>query len=318
LLPSRLDAILEADEQTVKDLLSSVHVFARHEGAIQTIRPTSEATQVFMAQSVSRLGFTARRILHHLQKQTEIQLLEIGAAPYFLTALLLIQHPSWKVTSVALPPCTWPGEPYEIQKRDLMLQVCEKSFFLQEWIFNAEKDNFPWPNNSFDAVICTEVIEHLIGGPAHLLHECNRVLKDNGLLFLSTPNALNWTRPIALCFDWQRGLWDVDSPYSLNGPYDRHNRLFSQRELTFLLEGNHFRLVESRVVHWDWALGRWQQKSIRLLRLLNMILRCLPMRFVRTRAGNGLFVVGVKTGDAVRFHPPELYKHAGKKKVPNS
>jgi len=282
LLPSRLDAILEADEQTVKDLLSSVHVFARHEGAIQTIRPTSEATQVFMAQSVSRLGFTARRILHHLQKQT------------------------------------WPGEPYEIQKRDLMLQVCEKSFFLQEWIFNAEKDNFPWPNNSFDAVICTEVIEHLIGGPAHLLHECNRVLKDNGLLFLSTPNALNWTRPIALCFDWQRGLWDVDSPYSLNGPYDRHNRLFSQRELTFLLEGNHFRLVESRVVHWDWALGRWQQKSIRLLRLLNMILRCLPMRFVRTRAGNGLFVVGVKTGDAVRFHPPELYKHAGKKKVPNS
>lgn len=48
----------------------------------------------------------------------------------------------------------------------------------------------PYANHSFDVVTATEVIEHLENFRA-LLREIYRVLKDDGLLVLTTPNILN-------------------------------------------------------------------------------------------------------------------------------
>lgn len=48
----------------------------------------------------------------------------------------------------------------------------------------------PYRDNTFDYVCCTEVIEH-VENPFALLREFWRVLKEGGILFLSTPNILN-------------------------------------------------------------------------------------------------------------------------------
>lgn len=48
----------------------------------------------------------------------------------------------------------------------------------------------PYCDKAFDYVCCTEVIEH-VENPFALLREFWRVLKEDGLLFLSTPNILN-------------------------------------------------------------------------------------------------------------------------------
>jgi SAM-dependent methyltransferase len=52
--------------------------------------------------------------------------------------------------------------------------------------------NKEWPYESgfFDVVICTEGIEHL-ENPWHVIREINRVLKMEGILFMSTPNVLS-------------------------------------------------------------------------------------------------------------------------------
>ena len=42
-------------------------------------------------------------------------------------------------------------------------------------------------NNTFDVIISLAVIEHL-DDPSIFLREIYRVLKNNGILFLSTPN----------------------------------------------------------------------------------------------------------------------------------
>jgi len=52
---------------------------------------------------------------------------------------------------------------------------------------NIELDSLPDPDNSVDIVICMALIEHL-KDPSNLISESFRVLKDNGLFILSTPN----------------------------------------------------------------------------------------------------------------------------------
>ena len=46
--------------------------------------------------------------------------------------------------------------------------------------------NIPFENGSYDVVLCTEVLEHAIN-PSALLKEMHRVLKLDGVLFLTVP-----------------------------------------------------------------------------------------------------------------------------------
>ncbi|MEN9390166.1 MAG: hypothetical protein RLZZ283_266 [Candidatus Parcubacteria bacterium] len=49
-------------------------------------------------------------------------------------------------------------------------------------------ERLPLEDESFDLIIASEIIEHLID-PAHFLSECFRLLKRGGVLVGSTPNA---------------------------------------------------------------------------------------------------------------------------------
>ena len=48
-----------------------------------------------------------------------------------------------------------------------------------------------YPDDRFDVVFCSEVIEHMTS-PAELVGEMKRVLKPGGQLVLSTPNSAFW------------------------------------------------------------------------------------------------------------------------------
>lgn len=50
-----------------------------------------------------------------------------------------------------------------------------------------EADVLPWADETFDAVTCMHVVEHL-SDVDHLLRECARVLKPGGLLYIETPH----------------------------------------------------------------------------------------------------------------------------------
>lgn len=47
-------------------------------------------------------------------------------------------------------------------------------------------DNLPFPKNSFDVVVCMEVLEHLIE-PRKAVSELHRVLKDKGTVYVTVP-----------------------------------------------------------------------------------------------------------------------------------
>lgn len=56
---------------------------------------------------------------------------------------------------------------------------------------NLNKENMPFADAAFDAVIAGDVIEH-VENPSHFLREANRVLKIGGRLVISTPQANDW------------------------------------------------------------------------------------------------------------------------------
>jgi len=53
-------------------------------------------------------------------------------------------------------------------------------------------ETLPFVSETFDAVVCTEVIEHVVE-PARVLAELWRVLKPGGTLIVTFPNETNWT-----------------------------------------------------------------------------------------------------------------------------
>lgn len=69
-------------------------------------------------------------------------------------------------------------------------------------ICDVENDVFPYKDNTFDFIFSKSVIEHIIR-PDNFLKECHRVIKQNGVIVIMTP-------------DWKsqmKSFWDDYSHY---------------------------------------------------------------------------------------------------------
>jgi ubiquinone/menaquinone biosynthesis C-methylase UbiE len=56
---------------------------------------------------------------------------------------------------------------------------------------NIEDEPLPFFDETFDYVLCSEVLEHMEVDPMYMLAELNRVTKQKGQLILTTPNAVS-------------------------------------------------------------------------------------------------------------------------------
>ena len=83
-----------------------------------------------------------------------------------------------------------------------------------------------YPDNSFDLVFCSEVIEHLTC-PEVLASEIGRVLKPGGMLVLSTPNSAFWPYRVLGMFGYT--VSELQHP--------KHFQFFSRQGLLRLLAG---------------------------------------------------------------------------------
>jgi SAM-dependent methyltransferase len=89
------------------------------------------------------------------------------------------------------------------------------------------------PDNTFDVVICREVIEHVESVP-HTLREFNRILKPGGRLIMTFPNRLQIrSRILHLLTGFYRGM---KSPINLDVPFgDAHINLIGYPEMDYFL-----------------------------------------------------------------------------------
>jgi SAM-dependent methyltransferase len=105
----------------------------------------------------------------------------------------------------------------------------------------------PWPNDHFDAVFCTEGIEHL---ESHFsfLREIRRILKPSGLLVLTTPNITALRSRIRF---FGSGFFGRDSrPLNEAARHPLHHiGLATLPELRYELHVSGFRLMEAGHTH---------------------------------------------------------------------
>lgn len=105
---------------------------------------------------------------------------------------------------------------------------------------NIDTGPLPFKNDSFNLILCSEVIEHLLGHPKHLLHECVRILKPGGLLLITTPNGICLKRRLALLAGQPPGASLDQLPDMKSSPetvYHIHHKEYTQGELRQIIAG---------------------------------------------------------------------------------
>ena len=96
-------------------------------------------------------------------------------------------------------------------------------------IGNVETMDLPYAPETFDALVCSEVLEHL-NNPEATLARLIPLLKPGGRVYASVPNLAHWKIVLGLL----RGRFD----YQERGAMDRtHLRWFTPRSFRALFEG---------------------------------------------------------------------------------
>jgi SAM-dependent methyltransferase len=189
--------------------------------------------------------------------------------------------------------------------------------------------HWPFEDDHFDYVLCSEAIEHL-PNQLHMLGECARVLRPGGKLLLTTPNLLSLRARAAFMLTANRAfktwideitsVWGYDSGRLYHG----HAFLINYLQLRYLLWHSGLRIVE--VVR-----NRFSVSSILLLPLVPLVWLATrgAMRKAKRRnprpgiyreierhlfslamlLSTNLFVVAEKIPDAEREEPIVVEKH---------
>lgn len=93
----------------------------------------------------------------------------------------------------------------------------------------ASVDNLPFEENSFDIVVSFETLEHVDGRTQQrFLHEISRVLTENGILIMSTPNHSVYSKRGVNEFHVKE-LTDTEFRYLLEAHFQCVHMLFSQQ-----------------------------------------------------------------------------------------
>lgn len=123
-------------------------------------------------------------------------------------------------------------------------------------------EDFILPDKKYDVVIAGEIIEHILD-VNKFLSECNRILKDDGYLILSTPNLSTFKDRVRFLFG--------KMPYQINPIHDYlklHIRHFNYSGLKLLLTVNSFNILNFKSNYFVLATINKKTLFIRFLGIL--------------------------------------------------
>jgi SAM-dependent methyltransferase len=164
-------------------------------------------------------------------------------------------------------------------------------------LFNCETDRYPYPDEYFDTVVCSEILEHLAKDPMHMMSEIHRVLKPHGTLVLTTPNSVSFRALHAVITGIHPNLFSKYVMPTLL-PETKHIREYTPKELLRLMSDAGFstQYIDTTAYGPRPGVHKWTTRAIRVLK-----------RFTRLRE-DCAYLVGQKTGPIGTRYPSWLYE----------
>lgn len=285
---------------TLTDVLDFMsHVRIRHDELDAEVFKRAEGElHIYYQQHALRFVKTLRLLRAVFPAQVRLRILDLGAAPYFLTAYLTDRW-GWEVVPVSIKAGVLPSAGEPMAPCRVLLDVGNRSLELAVSVFNIEKDTFPFDTGTFDGVLCLETIEHLGYSPSHMLAECHRTLKPGGTLVITTPNVLNLLDTVRLLLNRT-----IAFPYSGYGFYGRHQREFTAGELRCLLKACHFRITHLGLTNISHPAGKhW---LVRLGYATLNGLTGLPLPYLQAKRDH-IFLAAQPVGEPLEAYPQSLY-----------
>lgn len=160
------------------------------------------------------------------------------------------------------------------------------------YLGNPERFPYSIEPDSFDLILCAEVIEHMSVDPMALLAEINRILVVGGRLVLTTPNIVG-SRSILAALEHRMPF----NFYAFNKSRttDRHNIEYSPDLLSNVLRSAGFD-IEYLV-----TVNAWSLPDERVEKIYSMF------NFDTQLRGDDIIVTAVKKGTVEERYPDFLY-----------
>jgi SAM-dependent methyltransferase len=152
--------------------------------------------------------------------------------------------------------------------RDFMSPYVEKCIDIELdpfYLKSNDRIHIPFETGYFDAVIATEILEHLIS-PIEMISEGSRILRKGGLFIITTPNVSHIGAVYKLLMgrsNYER--LDRSPMYLQNDPWRGHIRFFDKRELKTLFCRSGLELIYHkyyRELGWGHAKWPWLKKFV--------------------------------------------------------
>jgi SAM-dependent methyltransferase len=174
---------------------------------------------------------------------------------------------------------------------------------------DIEAEKWPFPDETFDTVVCTEVLEHLLFDPMFAASEMCRVLKPGGSVLVTVPNTcsdecllwlVNDMQPCSLRFYNTRavrtGRKDLDAVANMG-----HFHEYTRRDMECLLEAAGFGIEE---------IGSFSTHPLHMATFkTRLLLRFVRMLFPHARRlpGTNLYVRARKKAHCPLERNPNRY-----------
>jgi SAM-dependent methyltransferase len=109
--------------------------------------------------------------------------------------------------------------------------------------WHLEADPAPYANDSFDAVVLAQTIEHFTYSPRHALEEIVRITRPGGLILIDAPNISSFHN-ISRLIRGKTIMWNMKAHYLEQEPlvthgipyYDRHNHELCRQDMRDIAE----------------------------------------------------------------------------------
>lgn len=157
---------------------------------------------------------------------------------------------------------------------------------------NLERDPIPVADETYDLVLCFEVIEHLEVDPMFMLCEINRVLRTGGCLYLTTPNSTSGRNVMKILNGYAPHFF---MQYSKEAALYRHNIEYAPHQVLAMAKAAGF------TVRKFWTADTFEETVPEALEILER------NGFSTEHRGDNIFTILQKESGVIERYPSSIY-----------